>query len=722
MNEIYVGGSVSGGTVVGYSFKFTDTDLRSLSMITDLSLIEDELAEDQFIFTANYKYYVAELFAPRDFDAMLTANDELFATSASATADYQVVPYATAVYYYADGNLMGKFYLTQIIRSTKTIYETHCVSAVGLMDTRLHYGGVYDGVVSNVKVSDVIASILDENGSPMVPYTVDPRLTQEYAYGYLPVATKRENLHQLLFGYAISLIKDADGSLRFVYLDDTTITNVPDSRIFAGGNVEIGDIATAVEVTEHNYRALSTDEEITLFDNTNGSAPSVTDTLVYFQDPVHDLRAEGLTVSDSGANWATVTGTGTLYGKRYTHTTQVLRKEISTPAVGENVKSVTDATMVTPLNSANVVNRLAAYYSARKTVHMDMVVQSEKAGDQISFTNPYGNEDAGYLVQLDTKVSSFAKTRATIITGYQAQGFGNYYTDYAFLTGSGTWTSPVTGHIRVQMFGGGTGGGGGSNGVDGSSGSNVGTTFYYGEGGNGGGGGNGGAGGNAMTVELDVTEGQTISYACGTGGAGGAVGGGTGQAGTDTTFGSYSTQGSSPSPLGITNPFTGITYCAYGATGTAGASGGKGGIEGSASPPVRGGNVGQWVGGASGGRLYVPDGGLSTDSTTYYGGGGGGAAYGANGANAEAVDRNTYNLAGRGAVGGNGAIPTVGNYGSGGNGGNGGGGGGGGAFYSRYIRNSGTYWYTAIGGTGGLGSAGANGGDGGILIYMNTQA
>ena len=48
-----------------------------------------------------------------------------------------------------------------------------------------------------------------------------------------------------------------------------------------------------------------------------------------------------------------------------------------------------------------------------------------------------------------------------MITGYFPSGGGNNYTKSVTLTGSGIWTSPITGKIRVALISGGTGGTGG---------------------------------------------------------------------------------------------------------------------------------------------------------------------------------------------------------------------------------------------------------------------
>lgn len=720
MERILIGGLYSNGSVSNALFEFSNADLKSVEMLTGISLVSDELVVDELNFTVAYHHYLAELFAPADFDAVMSADGYLFATNTPATADIGTLKFGVPVWYYNNDNLMGKFYVSKILRKNKYDYQISCVSAIGVLKGRNHMGGVYTGALGGDTVGDVLASIMDDgSGSPIIPYTIDAAVANTYVYGWLPVAPKRENLHQLLFAYAVTLIKNADGSMRFTFLSDASTYAIPDSKIFYSGSVDLSDLATKVEVTEHSFRALADDKTETLFDNSDGTSGTADHTLVYFPSaPCHGVTASGLTVHELGDNYAIVSGTGTLTGQVYTHVTQVLSKSVDDYDT-ENVRSVTDATLVTPINSANVVDRLLAYYSKKRTVSMDIVLETEKCGDQVSFTNPYGEADAGYIVGLDINASSFLRARASIITGYNAQGFGNYYSHAVLLTGNGTWTAPqgAAEKIRVVMVGGGHGGDGGYDGEAGEAGSASSSSQSYGRGGRGGQAGIGGEGGNILTEEIDTTPGATFAYSCGVGGIGGARNGGVGQAGGNTTFGVYSSASGSPSAAGAVDLINGGVY------GTHGASGVKGGDGASDENPA--GSVSYrnqtWQGGAFGGvadYVYV-----SGTSTVYFydafGGCGGGAAFGQSGASARAYirNRNGVEVYALGANGASAASPAPAAYGAGGNGGHGGGGGGGGGWSDVHQRTSDFSYRGHDGGAGGQGSAGGAGGAGVIIVY-----
>lgn len=160
------------------------------------------------------------------------------------------------------------------------------------------------------------------------------------------------------------------------------------------------------------------------------------------------------------------------------------------------------------------------------------------------------------------------------------------YANKVILTGSGQWTSPRTGTIRVTAIGGGTGGMGGGGGVWKSTGEGGFSQFDPPDTE----GSSGGPGGKVFIMELPVTQGQVVAYVCGAGGAGGAGGtvahdGSLGADGGNTTFGAADSANGRLYANGIMDVQSGAVYAQNGpdygdaVTGSYG-SGGVGGKAG----------------------------------------------------------------------------------------------------------------------------------------------
>lgn len=535
-------------------------------------------------------------------------------------------------------------------------------------------------------------------------------------YGWLPVDTRRNNLHQLLFSCGVTVTKDANGDMVFGFPDTATVKDIPDNRIFLNGSVDHMTPATRVEVTEHAFMRLPSDETVILYDNTDGTGAADNTTIIFKDAPVYDLQVSGsLRIIESGVNYAVVSGTGILTGRKYTHTNKIV--SLDTGDTGEQkTVSVTDVTLVNVANSANVAKRILSYYSSARTISADIKVDGEKPGDQISFSDPFGEPETAFLASMDINASSFLRAACELVTGYTPVGQGNNYTHVAVLTGSGTWRIPQEARkkCRAVLQGGGNGGEAGLKGEDsgGDLNNNVDPPGKGGEPGA------PGLGGKILSVEVDLTGMTSITYSCGAGGKRGLHGDTPTPAeeGGDTTFGQYTSADGERSASGCANLFSGDIYGLAGKEGVPGGSGRHNNQTTDEADITLEYQGTTYISGLNGQTVIEKDpvrcGGI--------GGGGGGPAAGNDGGpggNGEASDNNG-NGYGDGGDGGKGADavppPDVSQYGCGGNGGNGGGGGG---QPGQGIHSKSNYRSEGFDGLGGDGSDGSDGAPGCIALY-----
>lgn len=747
-------------------YTFENPEIVSCTTVLSSALSGDQLAIDQFMPVVYSASYIRVGFRPNGSSGLRTADGKKYMVY-PGTGFLDKLPYSTPLWYYSNDVLVSKFYSQRIVRTGKTSFGILAVSAIGVLDGQKHYGGVYTGEPFEEIVGEILAG--------QFPFACADDVKNIRVFGWLPIGTRRENLHQLLFAYGVALYKDSNGDLLFHFPDTGTVKNIPDSRIFCGGTVDYQIPATRADVTEHTFVKSPADEIVTLFDNTDSEI--ATHAFVSFWDaPIYDLQVSGtLEVEESGVNYAIVSGSGVLTGKKYSHTTHVLSASTAASGVKEKTISVTDATLVNVANSENVLRRVLSYYSAARVIRSDIVLADEMAGDQVSFNNPYGEAEQAFISSMDIVSSSFLRASCELVAGYYPSGGGNNYTHSEVLTGSGEWEAPVTGKIRVAIIGGGTGGAGGYCGESGDGYltyydfDSHGTLYYIDKNGNetsqgaiykdsnemlghqggrsagvGGVPGVPGRGGKVLVLSLDVTKGQRFSFACGVGGKGGAGQKYTdaapynvkphtysaptvGADGTDSTFGQWSSANGFVQDAGYLNIITNELMAHTGAQGTTGSVGFLGG----ATVSDKGGNVGGQPGnGLDANANYSESDPNFKDVECAYscgGGGDGGGAFGAapprglNGTDSFVYRANLGNSACHG-MGARGATPAKPNKpkapGEGGQAGHGGGGGGTAGAFRRALKSI----YAAVlntmpGGLGGNGGDGGDGADGGIVIY-----
>ena len=661
--------------------------------------------------------------------------------------------------YYRENLLRSTYYVQSIKRIGGDKYTISADSAMGLLMKRLHVGGIYTGQTVKEVVNEICGNI------PILVKTVfaDTKLYGWLPYCKPPESSARNNLAQVLYAIGAALTTDNNGVLRVEPLWDGVSSSIGETRMYFDGSVETEKPISAVTVTEHQYIAGTNEKE--LFSGTSQQGDIIT-----FSEPMHSLTATGFTILESGANYAKISsGSGSLKGKTYIHNTRLVTQTVTENAA-ENVKSVTDATLVSLVNSSAVAKRLADYYKCRETITNGIVSGQEKPGHVVSVYHPYDKKMvSACIVSLDTTISGTLKSEMAALVGFlpPQPETTEYYDDRVTLTGSGEWTVPegVTSYTRV-LIGGGQGGKCGKAGALPTSKvstqtetreneSHTWTVNYKGflvkdlPPAAGGEAGTPGEGGKVLVETVqNAVPGSKVSYSCGAGGAGAPYAENSdkeGSLGGATTMGGSSSDSGSSNPSGYTDPMTGEVYAVPGIAGVPGGNGVGYDADGNLIyPPDIVVNGRSYRHGVQGTAVDFETGNSAASGSfdaTSSGGLGGGPAYKANGHNGGngitptmTSQYNNKKLTMQGGAQGTGATaqppekPSV--YGNGGGAGNGGGGNGQTGWpcvASCTMRDDASYQmgdlevYAGAATGRGLGSDGGQGGDGCIIIYYRKK-
>ena len=658
-------------------------------------------------------------------------------------AQLSALPNNTPIIVYRGGEIKARFVSSGVSRIGPVTYQLTGRSPMGALTGMVHTGGIYTGQTVEEVVKEICGNI---------PSLIKSVYSGVKLYGWLPYAdgkerSARDNLSQVLFAIGAYLRTDLNGVLRIEPLWDGTASLIDVDRSYTGGTVKYDSPISAVTVTEHQYVAGTEVKE--LFSGTAQNGDIIT-----FSEPMHSLSATGFTILESGANYAKISaGAGALTGKAYIHNTRLITQPVTAGAV-ENIKSVTDATLVSLVNSYAVAKRLADYYRCRETITNDIVSGHEKPGHVVSVYHPYDKKMVSACIQsLDTTMSATLKSSMDALVGFTpAQPESAEYLDErVVLTGSGEFQIPEgTTTIHYVMISAGQGGRCGEKGEDTQSGPKFSWTnpvfedrvdgYALALGGKGGPGGKGGMGGRIVEGDLDVSQLKSLAYDCGKSGKGAEFSPDDlpGTDGTDTVFHGMTTAGAAAPDWGFTDPITGEQF---GGVGEDGLPGGDGAGRDPAVSEYTDDSVQQYVNGTiaydEDGNAFTPgpvagsDGKISmtriaSTSTPrsfgwYSSGLGGGPAAGANGKAGSSgrglPGETTVSVTGGSSADGMTATLTPSKprrYGRGGRGGYGGGGAGSGGIA---VKNGNGTITPGAPGSGGLGGPGGPSADGCVILY-----
>lgn len=697
---------------------FEDDDIRSAQIYRATSLIADSLE-------------------PNTLNATVRCSD-------SSILEFEQ---DTRLTYVHSTDLPAYFYIQDITRTGPDEYAISAMSAIGrLIHGEQHYGGIYTG--------QTVGQVIPEICGP-VPCVVKTNLQDVQIYGWLPIASRRDNLAQILFAVGAWIRDDLDGVLHIERLWDGYTANITQAQIYQGPSMSYGAKVTQVVVTEHQY--VQGGEEVTLFEGQSQQGDIIT-----FSEPAYNLRASGFSILESNANYAKITaGNGALKGSAYIHNTRQVSADVS-QAAEPNVVTVSDATLVSLVNSSDVARRLAQYYACLDTFDGDILPGQQLDGNVVGIYDPFDRQVVqACLKSLDITVSGTLKATVSALVGFKPPQVEDSQAldERIVLTGSGTYQIPDgTTLVRYVLISGAQGGHCGKKGGD------VGTSpsvswsdptwgdQYRGcglaDGGAGGEGGAPGAGARILEGTLDISDITSIPYNCGVGGQGAVFDPDDpeGTPGSDTILGAATTAGVQAPEAGYTDPITGEKY---GGIGDQGIPGGKGAgkaaevttvddetvqlFDPAESVTDEDGNT--WSGGLTETDTDDPDRVAmemreNDGARIWYSRGlGAGAAAGTNGSGPgpeASVSVRSSSIVATAASGLDGATPTLtpkkpAQYGKGGRGGYGGGGASSGGLAIGSTDSS-DYTVSITAGTGGIGGNGGPGGPGGdgcIILYIS---
>lgn len=368
----------------GFGAEFTGRELKGVKIIQQLHPLSTEIA----INTCDF-----ELVSLGDFEYSFQNRQEIKT--------------------YFNGEFVGKTFVKDFKRKTKTQWSIKTEDYIGIMDSVQFLGGVYE----NAQSHDVLRSIFE---TAKIPYSLDTSLSNKPIQGYIPITSCREALMQVCF--AIGAVADTSGREDvLVYpLSDELKQEIPLNRIMQGQSISNETKMTAFELTAHEY--IKTDENIVLYEaEKSGSGENI---FIKFSQPVHSLSiTDGSVVSEPNANYAVINAgeNCVLSGQKYEHKQIVKSKK--NPLVlfsdTENIISANNATLVSPKNVDNVLERCYNYFVNADTVNAKIVErradESVKLGDLIEVATEFSGTIKGRPIKQSYSLNGGIIVKDTVV-------------------------------------------------------------------------------------------------------------------------------------------------------------------------------------------------------------------------------------------------------------------------------------------------------------------
>lgn len=287
--------------------------------------------------------------------------------------------------------------------------ELTAQDAIGIMSNTTFKGNIYEGV----KALNVIDEIMNNAG---FGYSVDSRIGDMKISGWLPICTHREALQQVAFALSAYVDTSRGGMVRIRFgADEDVIYNIGMDRKAVGSSATLKEYISGVSITEHSYVLGTTVEELYKGNLYAG------DNEITFSEPSVVTAVSGGTLKESGVNYCivnmTADGEVIVKGKKYTDNTSVITVNADTVAAGEkeNIKTVTDATLINNKNSLYVAQMLLNSYQKRIEQNLSFVLNRETVGSNASVEVYKDYFKNAVITKLETDLVNGFVTKAVVI-------------------------------------------------------------------------------------------------------------------------------------------------------------------------------------------------------------------------------------------------------------------------------------------------------------------
>lgn len=365
----------------GINRVFDSDELYNLDLFQDTDLISDQVAVNTMDFSLRNRSSVAFLFQRKQVMQLLDGDE-----------------------------LLGVYYISTHDHTRANRYEVHTVDMVGLAEMAGdHLGGIYNGI----RAADLVADILGD-----IPWQMDAALAETPLYGWLPIASKRNNLQQVAFALC-AMVRTA--RRRYIELTRPSTEQkgaFGELAAYENGRIRTDTLVTSVKVTAHRYTPKE-EEEILYEEELDGQ-----ETLEFTQ-PHWGLSITGGTLLRSGANFAQLSGTGgvvRLTGKKYEHSQRIFTKNnpLVTASDAEKPVAYPNMTLVSPYNAAQVLANCYAHSLRVDTIQGKVLTGREAPGDYVSILTDYGVR-TGHLLSLDYVASAKMAAEAVVLGDYEGE-------------------------------------------------------------------------------------------------------------------------------------------------------------------------------------------------------------------------------------------------------------------------------------------------------------
>lgn len=340
--------------------------------------------------------------------------------------------------------LIGRYFIDSFESKNSTELSFKCIDLIGILEKSQFIASenYYD-----VPFKDIVDSIMHEAGiynneyDNIYYYEIDEELANKKMFGFLPICSCREALHQLLFGAGAYCYSSRENTFKMSFrkpLSQIYIHEISDNFHIDNDSINKDKFISGIKL-RHGELICNDDKVKTISEGT-------------YNRGIHNITIDGYKWNSNNEPYVEQSNNGevipdnmlhnisirvlnnnskiTVKGRTQDYITSYYQKNLPDSLIEtENVVSIENCYFVNERsnNVESIANELLEYYKILGKAKVEIILNNERAGDWVYIKNIYGNLCRGNILNMRIDLANGFIANAELVFYDEIGKYKNVY-------------------------------------------------------------------------------------------------------------------------------------------------------------------------------------------------------------------------------------------------------------------------------------------------------
>lgn len=388
---------------------FRQDDIVNAEIFEETDILSNRLTIDTLNFSIHGDKKDLNIFDKNSLFEFIRPNQKVFVYEDITTNTYNPYDKDNIITSTTERKIIGKYFIESFESKNSTELSIKCVDLIGLLEkskfdlSENYYGATFEYIVNNIMKQ---AGIINDNYDKY--YEIDDDLNNKLMFGFLPICSCREALHQVLFGAGAYAYSSREDLLKMSFrkpLSEINIYSIDDKNHIDNDSISKEKFVSGVRV-KHGELICNEDDYKTILEGIydRGTHYAVINDYIWktSSEPYIEQEEYGEIIEDEETdkyihiipfNVYQDNSKITIKGRNMEYVTSFYQEEVPEDnKESDNIINLDNCYFINEYsdNVRTITSELLDYYTVRGKAKVEIIINDEKSGDWIYIKNIYG--------------------------------------------------------------------------------------------------------------------------------------------------------------------------------------------------------------------------------------------------------------------------------------------------------------------------------------------